>query len=73
MTTYAIGRGFGRKRIKEYFVVQADGDTLSGVVAGPFQTEEQSVIARDALTPLYTRRLTIVGGHLISHPYVPLR
>jgi len=61
---YRVKRGFGKKREKEYFVVQVDGDTMSGVVAGPFESERQGRVAIDALRPLYSRQLQIIGGHL---------
>ncbi len=63
---YMIKRGFGPARVKEYFVVQADGDTLSGVVAGPFESYRQGCDAIEALRPLYKRALHCVGGHLAS-------
>ena len=72
LSEYQVKRGFGAKREKEYFVVEADGDTLSGVVAGPFESERQCIDAIEALRPLYWRRLTYVGGHLVSYPCNPL-
>ena len=64
LTEYTVRRGFGRGNTKEYFVVQRDGDTLGGIVAGPFESEEQAITAIDALSPLYNRTLTWIGGHL---------
>jgi hypothetical protein len=61
-----IRRGFGAKRVKEFFVIQVDGDTMAGVVAGPFESEVQCWQAIDALRPLYNRPLTCAGGHLVS-------
>jgi hypothetical protein len=63
---YHIRQGFGRGRIKEYFVAQADGDTLGGVVTGPFETEEQALTALDALKPLCNRALYVIGGHMVG-------
>ena len=63
---YTIKRGFGARRVKEYFVVQKDGDTLGGVVAGPFESEEQCELAIDALRPLYNRQLLVFPGHLAT-------
>ena len=62
--TYQVRKGFWRG-VKEYFVVQADGDTIAGVVAGPFENEEQAEGAREALLPMYNRRLVVIGGHLV--------
>jgi hypothetical protein len=64
MQEYQIRQGFGPRRVKEYFVVETDGDTWSGVVAGPFESELQSHQAIEGLRPLYSRRLAVVGGHL---------
>jgi hypothetical protein len=63
---YTVKRGVGALRIKEYFVAQSDGDTLAGVVAGPFQSELQCRTALDALSPLYFGRLHCIGGHLVA-------
>ena len=61
---YTLKRGFGKDRLKEYFVVQADGDTLGGIVCGPFENEEQAATALDACRPLFFRHLCVIGGHL---------
>jgi len=66
LTEYQVRRGFSGSRVKEYFVVQIDGDTLSGIVAGPFESQLQAHDAADALQPLYWRRLRIVGGHMVG-------
>ncbi len=63
---YGIKRGFGPSKVKEYFVVQADGDVLAGVVAGPFESERQCMDALEALRPLYFRRLCCIGGHMVE-------
>jgi len=63
---YTARRGFGPKRVKEYFVAEADGDTLAGIVAGPFENELQCLDAIEGLRPLYNRRLCCVGGHLVG-------
>ena len=62
---YMVRRGFHSK-VKEYFAVQADGDTMSGVVAGPFESRIQCEQAIEALLPLYNRRLVCIGGHLVG-------
>jgi hypothetical protein len=64
LTEYTFLRGFGRSKTKEYFIIQKDGDTIGGVVAGPFESQEQCYAAIDALSPLYNRTLVCVGGHL---------
>ena len=64
LTHYTMKQGFGRGKSKEYFVVQADGDTLGGIVAGPFESQEQCHSAIVGLKPLYNRRLLCAGGHL---------
>ncbi len=69
MAEYIVKRGFGAKKVKEYFVAQADGDTLAGIVAGPFESETQCREAIEALRPLYFRALHCVGGHLIGYPW----
>lgn len=61
-----LKRGFGPGRSKDYFVVLLDGDTVSGIVAGPFESERQSLTALDALKPLYFRVLSIASGHLVE-------
>jgi hypothetical protein len=61
---YAVKQGFGPKHVKEYFVGQTDGDTLSSIIAGPFESESQCRQALDALRPLYFSPLCVVGGHL---------
>lgn len=61
---YEVKRGFGPSKEKEYFVVQSDGDTLSGVIAGPFESYPQGMQALEALRPLYFRPLHCIGGHL---------
>lgn len=66
LTEYAVKRGFGPGRVKEYFVVQMDGDTLGGVVAGPFESYSQGCDAIEALRPLYNRALRCIGGHLVG-------
>ncbi len=66
LTEYGFKQGFGPRRIKEYFVVEKDGDTLGGVIAGPFQFYEQACDAMEALRPLYRRPLRCVGGHLVG-------
>ena len=63
---YQIKRGFGHNRVKEYFVVQIDGDTRAGVVAGPFESERQTLDAIEALRPLYFHTLRCVGGHMVG-------
>ena len=63
-TEYVMKRGFGPAKIKEYFIVLSDGDTYSGVVAGPFESRIQCFDAIEALRPLYNRPLHCVGGHL---------
>ena len=60
-----LKRGFGPGRSKEYYVVLLDGDTVSGIVAGPFESERQALTALDALKPLYFRVLSIASGHLV--------
>ena len=69
MKEYSIKRGFGALKTKEFFVVQADGDTLGGVVSGPFESERQCRDAIEALRPLYNRPLLCLGGHLVSWPF----
>jgi len=64
LTHYMVKRGFGPAKCKEYFIVQRDGDTMSGVVAGPFQSLKQGMDAIEALRPLYNRPLQCIGGHL---------
>jgi len=64
MMDYMVKRGFGEKRVKEYFVAEADGDTIAGVVAGPFESERQCMDAIEALRPLHFGRLCWIGGHL---------
>jgi hypothetical protein len=66
LTEYIVKRGFGKSKAKEYFVIQSDGDTCSGVVAGPFESRCQASDAIDALRPLYNRPLHCVGGHLVG-------
>jgi hypothetical protein len=61
---YQVKRGFGSNRVKEYFVAQADGDTLGGIVAGPFESETQCLQAIEALQPLYFSGLRVISGHL---------
>jgi len=61
---YTVKQGFGRHGVKEYFVGQTDGDTLSSIIAGPFESETQARQALDALRPLYFSPLCVVGGHL---------
>lgn len=63
---YQVKRGFGPKKQKEFFVVQRDGDTMGGVVAGPFESERQAREAIDALQRLYFGRLHVIGGHLFG-------
>ena len=63
---YTIKRGFGPQGAKEYFVAQKDGDTRSGIVAGPFETETQCRQALDALRPMYFNSLCVVAGHLVT-------
>ena len=63
---HSIKRGFGPNRVKEYFVAQTDGDTMSAVIAGPFESETQCRQALDALRPLYFSPLCVVGGHLTN-------
>ena len=64
LTTYMVLQGFGPRGVKEYFAVQRDGDTLGGIVAGPFEDRAQCLDAIDALKPLYLRNLYCVAGHL---------
>jgi hypothetical protein len=64
MQEYQVKKGFGRGRVKEYFAVQADGDTLGGIVAGPFESERQTRDAIEGLAPMYDRNLHVIGGHL---------
>lgn len=66
LTEYIVKRGFGQNRTKEYFAVETDGDTVAGVIAGPFENREQCHGAIDALSSLYGRRLACVGGHLVG-------
>ena len=66
LSEYTIKRGFGAGNVKEYFVVQADGDTLGGVIAGPFESETQCRDAIEALRTMYSRQLHCIGGHLAS-------
>lgn len=63
-TEYSFKRGFGRAKTKEYFVIEKDGDTIGGIVAGPFESELQCWSAIDGLRPLHSRPLVPVGGHL---------
>ena len=65
LTEYRIKRGFGANHTKEFFVVQADGDTLGGIVAGPFENLDQCVLAMDALRSLYKGRLKCASGHMV--------
>jgi hypothetical protein len=62
--TYQVKRGFGALRVKEYFVVEKDGDSLSGVIAGPFESREQCFEAIEALRPMYYRPIVCIAGHL---------
>jgi len=62
---YQVKRGFGAHRVKEYFVGQRDGDTMSAIIAGPFESEAQSYQAIEALRPLYFSPLCVIGGHLV--------
>ena len=66
LTEYIVKRGFGPRRTKEYFVAQRDFDTISGVVAGPFESAEQSYNALEALKPLYNRPLMVIHGHIAA-------
>lgn len=66
LTEYGIKRGFGASKVKEYFVIQSDGDTCSGVIAGPFESHHQGCDAIEALRPLYNRPLHCIGGHLVG-------
>jgi hypothetical protein len=66
---YTVKQGFGANHVKEYFVGQTDGDTLSSIIAGPFESELQATQALDALRPLYFSSLCVVGGHLASLYY----
>jgi hypothetical protein len=68
LTEYTVKRGFGREKTKEYFVAQRDGDTLGGIVAGPFESPEQCNTAIQALSPLYNRILIWIGGHQTGSP-----
>lgn len=63
---YVVKKGFGRNKVKEYFIVQKDGDTLGGFVGGPFESEEQAHEAIEGLEPMYERRLFVIGGHLFG-------
>jgi hypothetical protein len=64
MLTDIVKRGFGPGRTKEYFVVQADGDTLGSILAGPFENSEQCLAAIEALRTCVSGRLTWIAGHL---------
>ena len=64
---HQIKRGFGAERVKEYFVVERDGDTMGSVITGPFESERQCQAAIDALSSLCFRPLVCVGGHLVSY------
>ncbi len=64
---HQIKRGFGLDGVKEYFVVEQDGDTMGSVITGPFESERQCREAIDALRPLSFRPLQCVGGHLVSY------
>lgn len=64
LTEYVVKRGFGPNRTKEYFVGQKDGDTLAGVIAGPFESYAQCYEVIEALKPLYDRGLVPLAGHL---------
>ena len=59
-----LKRSFGPNREKDYFVVMLDGDTIGGLVAGPFESLEQAFAALEALKPMYFRVLSVVSGHL---------
>ena len=69
---YAFMRGFGPHKTKDYFVVERDGDTLSGVIAGPFESYRQGMDAIEALRPMYYRPLACVAGHLVNWGEVQL-
>jgi hypothetical protein len=66
---YTVKRGFGPGGVKEYFVAQADGDTLQAVIAGPFESEAQCRQAIEALQPLFFRSLHCIGGHLVDYKH----
>lgn len=73
LTEFIVRRGFGRNHVKEYFAVQRDGDIMSGVIAGPFESETQCYQAITALEPLYTRPIVCIGGHLVGWRDVTLK
>jgi hypothetical protein len=64
---HQIKRGFGPSHVKEYFVVEADGDTMGSVITGPFESEAQCSLAIEALRPICFRPLRVIGGHLVSY------
>ena len=72
LTEYQYRRCFGKKREKAYYVVEKDGDTLGGLIAGPFENVEQCTLAIEALRPLHFRPLTYVGGHLVGWEWRPI-
>ena len=61
-----LKKGFGPGKLKEFFVMTRDGDTIDGgIVAGPFWFRAQADDALEALKPLYMpASLTVCGGHL---------
>lgn len=68
MLTLLVKRGFGRAHLKEFFVVEKDGDVIGGIVAGPLENPEQCMQVIDALRPLHFRPLTWIAGHLSESP-----
>jgi len=64
---FQVKQGFGPNKVKEYFVVQRDGDVQCGVITGPFENEAQGRMAIEALKLLYFKPLELVGGHLVSY------
>jgi hypothetical protein len=61
---FIIRRGFGRNRVKQYFVVRRDVDVIAEVISGPFDKEADCVKELELLKRKYNRPLDYVAGHL---------